>query len=265
MKAVIPFTSLIKLNFSIEEIRTFEQSLRRSMMSSVDAFLESRPEFMEIGKSSIACALIPFENQEILLRNSKKLFWYEYLYNQMGTKKVEFNKNKLSIITFNYDRSLEYFFLLALTNSYGIKIDEAVNLLKTIDIVHVYGQLGKLDHLDKKGRRYSQSLGVKTIRKSISAIKILHEHSGESDEFTEAFKLLRKASTICFLGFGYHPINLERLRIKDLPTGKRFFGTAFGLYPAEQRRIHSLLQIDITFGSKEEAVLEFLKAYPIFN
>ncbi len=259
------FMILIKLNFNKKEIRAFEQSLRNSMMPSVDAFLENRPEFMQIGKAAIACALIPFENQEVLLRNSKKLFWYEHLYNHMDTRKEEFDKNQLSITTFNYDRSLEYFFLIALTNSYGINIVEAVKLLKTIDIVHVYGQLGKLDHLNKNGRRYSHRLGTKAVQKSISEIKILPEHSGESDEFEKAYKLLRKASTICFLGFGYHPINVERLQINNLPTGKRCFGTAFGLYKAEQRRIQGLLQIDATLGTSEEGVLEFLRAYPIFN
>jgi hypothetical protein len=47
------------------------------------------------------------------------------------------------------------------------------------------------------------------------------------------------ADTVCFLGFGFHPINMERLRLAAQPPqrGKRWFGTAMGLSTPERERV----------------------------
>ena len=56
-------------------------------------------------------------------------YWYVYLFNQLGARKDDFNKNRISIITYNYDRSLEYFLFVALKFSYGISMAEALQNL----------------------------------------------------------------------------------------------------------------------------------------
>ena len=43
-----------------------------------------------------------------------------------------------------------------------------------------------------------------------------------------AIEALNDAETICFLGFGYHPLNVERLRVQN-SAGRSVFGTAQGL------------------------------------
>jgi hypothetical protein len=50
------------------DINVFVNELRRSHISSVDAFLENRPEYLEIGKPAIAVALIPHETFDTLVR-----------------------------------------------------------------------------------------------------------------------------------------------------------------------------------------------------
>ena len=53
--------------------------------------------------------LIPKENEENLFTYQKS--WLRVLYNNMSASFEEFGKNALSIITYNYDRSVEHFFL----------------------------------------------------------------------------------------------------------------------------------------------------------
>jgi hypothetical protein len=53
-----------------------------------------------------------------------------------------FEDNKLSVITFNNDRSLEAFLFLSLQNLYGFDVKTALERLDKIPIVHLYGSLG---------------------------------------------------------------------------------------------------------------------------
>ena len=95
--------------FEAEHIARFRETLLTSNQPSVDAFLESWPteEFTEIGKTVIAIKLIGSEKLSLLERKRDRK-WYEYLWNELGTTKQDFSHSKLSVITFNYDRSLEY-------------------------------------------------------------------------------------------------------------------------------------------------------------
>ena len=54
-----------------------------------------------------------------------------------------FEDNPLSVITFNYDRSLEAFFFRALQNLFGLPPDAAEDRRRMIKIIHVYGDLGE--------------------------------------------------------------------------------------------------------------------------
>src|SRR5450759_4664688 len=52
--------------FADREIDTFREALGHSGQSSVDAFLEHQPRFIDIGKAAMAAALVPWENPEEL-------------------------------------------------------------------------------------------------------------------------------------------------------------------------------------------------------
>ena len=129
-----------RVEIASQVIEQFVQALQRSQAPSVDLFLENRPQFEGIGKQMIAASLIPREDYNTF-RPSLKPRWYELLFQLMidGSK---FEQNRLAIITFNYDRSLEAFFFLALQNLYGLDETAAKALVNTVPIIHVYGSLG---------------------------------------------------------------------------------------------------------------------------
>jgi hypothetical protein len=54
-------------------------------------------------------------------------------------------------------------------------------------------------------------------------------------EFSQAHKMIADADRIMFLGFGYHPTNIVRLKIADnLKPNADLWGTAYGLTPSEK-------------------------------
>src|SRR6266498_4216063 len=135
-------TSLRECGFPRDFISDFVNELNRSGRKSVDAFLEHRTEFERIGKAAMIAVLIPKEGQSRLFDRSNNEHWYEYLFDKMGSSFDEICRNKLSIITFNYDRSLDYFLLNAIKSSFKRDENDCLSVLNNIPIVHVHGQLG---------------------------------------------------------------------------------------------------------------------------
>lgn len=266
---------LTALKYPTEEIENFRSQLLHSSQMSIDAFLGHRTNLRSIGKAAIACQLIPCENEANLFRSKDKMKWYEYLFSNLSADATTdtFKNNKLSIITFNYDRSLEHYLFRSLVHCYGLRAEQAVPLLQTISIVHVYGKLGELDYVDpERGRAYTVELNTETVLKSAESIKVLHEDQPDSEEFKDAHHLMMEAETICFLGFGYHPENMNRLLAKPHRfSGRSFLCSAYDLKTAEIDSCRSkwFINIDrrklVKFGGPAQETLEFIREFVVLE
>ena len=264
------YKQLLSCGFTTDEIEGFRRAFELSAQLSIDTFLERRPEFLEIGKATIACCLIPHEDETRFYRRDRRggsYRWYEYLFSRMTATKEDFSGNQLSILTFNYDRSFEHFLYLALKNSYGLADDEAAKLLQSIPIVHLYGKLGELPYLSSgSGRHYRQQISREIIQLCIKAIKIVHEGAENAEEFKTACELLGKVKTICFLGFGYHPDNVRRLRLNELNQSPQIIGTAYELTQAEISGITQLFPGgNISCGDPKFTILDFLRQWTVLR
>jgi hypothetical protein len=234
----------------------FKEALSFSSRSSVDAFLEHRAEYIDVGKLAIAQQLIKSESMEKLFeRNDDN--WYQYLFEQLNASFENFGDNRLSVVTFNYDRSFEQYLFTALKHSYGKDDDEVVSQLSRISIVHVHGVLGKLPWQDPSGcgREYEKTEHKAHIKKSSDAIKIIHEGIEGDTEFTEAQKLIDQAKRLLFLGFGFHKTNVARLGINW--SNRMIMGTGFGL--TETERNHVQLRCGEKLKLFDLPVLSFLR------
>lgn len=233
---------LVDMGLNTDMINKFRTALWNSGKMSVDAFLEHRPEFMDVGKASIARILSRYENPFKLIERTRTTSnWYTYLFNKLNAKEDDFVKNRLSIITYNYDRSLEFFLYTCLKYSYDLTDTDAVNLLKTIPFVHLHGQLSNKAFVDAGGQTYGNFIEDDIIKQAASGIKIIHEDIDDDPQFIEAHKLLSQAHFICFLGFGYDKTNLERLKLHDVAPEAKYFGTAYDKTPAEVNELVDFL------------------------
>ena len=173
-----------------------------------------------------------------------------------------FEQNQLSIITFNYDRSFEQFLFLALKNSYGLNDSEAANLLTSVPIVHVHGQLGPLP-FEPGGRQYAAPFSDDEIRLTAEGIRIAHETAEDDEQFQEAREFLAGARKVCLLGFGYHPANIARLRLKKLTSSPMVIACTHGLTKQEQSEVFATIQRVRIHGSEE--ALMFLRTHPVLQ
>ncbi|MDZ4341559.1 MAG: hypothetical protein U1E51_03875, partial [Candidatus Binatia bacterium] len=62
---------LVSCGFDFGLITAFRESLEFSGQPSIDAFLENRVEFLDVGKAAIACDLIPAESEARFGRDAK--------------------------------------------------------------------------------------------------------------------------------------------------------------------------------------------------
>lgn len=250
-------TTLKRFGIKANTIRDFSKNLAYSGRQSVDAFLEHRPEFLKVGKLAITLSLIPYENELRLFDRKKyETNWYEYLFNKLNAPFNSFHENKLAIITFNYDRSIEHYLITALSSAYGKSTEECAVQLNTIPIIHVHGRLGALPWQEGFKRLYEPEPFIDEVEDVSEQIKVITEDVKDSSEFKESFTEMRNASDIIFLGFGYHDDNLQRLRIKEF--GKmRPVGSAYGLGNSERQDIEGKWGIKLPREHGE--VLEFLK------
>jgi hypothetical protein len=237
------------------------------MQPSVDAFIENRPEFMKIGKAAIVGTLIPNEQEGSLLARGEQMLWYEYLFNKMAENRNDYEQSHLSVVTLNYDRSFEHFLFHALRSSFHLADAECLELLNRTPIVHVYGQMGALDYASHTGRAYHPNVDSEIVRRFAPEIKIGHEDVGESEALKRARDLISRAEVVCFLGFGYHPRNIERLGIAGVAEDTLIYGSTYRMTEVEVAGIYRIVtkgRVDFSRILLWDA-LDYLRNNPVLD
>jgi hypothetical protein len=249
-----------------EYLQDFYDNLLLSSEMSIDAFLEHNQQYSEVGRRAIANILLRKEKHDELFDkwidkwldpNNKDKHWYQLLFSKLNAPFKDFEKNQLKIITFNYDRSLEYFLLESMKAKYSEEHKETVlEKLHAIPILHIYGKLGNLPEYDSSGDQVPYDLfkngkimlseywwGDYVCKASRNIITI-HQAKEINAVIKEACSFLIQAQRIYFLGFGYDKINMERLFVHDganiLQTsdlGRKCFGTSLDLSPHHKKTL----------------------------
>lgn len=237
----------------------------------VDQFLalNSNNEFcLEFGKALIATSIRYFETISCFgerVRNFESEDWYSFLFKRM-TKEFstpddlgKFSKNKVSFITFNYDRSLEHFIYSSLINSFDSqkeKIKSNPEEYINFPIIHVYGQIDQPEW--RGGVEYQAALHYRHFRDLRHNIHIVGENT--STKTNELAELLQKAQRIFFLGFAYAKENLKVLNINSHTKNKQIFGTALEFTEREIRNIKKELM-----NEDQNIIIENLNCYSLLR
>lgn len=219
-------------------VDAFVTRLSRSAHFSIDAFLESVPGDIELGKYLITFCLKQHEDVDRLFppHNSG---WYQYLFNALlNDTSAPFNGNSLTIVTYNYDRSLEAYLYHALIARFSMTPNDAIAALQQVPIIHVHGTLGGISSVP-----YDRTTDVDSILFISRSINIIHEIRDQPDGFcSESFRMAHDAITQCqkviFLGFGFHPDNVRRLKVEwATKPSRKVMSTFWDTSPEEYTRL----------------------------
>lgn len=234
----------------IRQVKDLIYTFDRSSTSSIDLFLTRNQKYYRLGKEIIAFLLAHYESNSKFREEVEKpeLDWYSYLYNIMTeeitspTDIAKFADNKISILTFNYDRSFEHFFYESLFNSFTTKRNEIQGLMHNFKLVHVYGKLAPLKWEGGDALDYQSEYLRINYEGFASNIKIIYDERNSVQ--AKISTMITEAKNIFFLGFGYAEENLKALGLDNpiLHMGQRFYGTALGSTKKEITKVISLLR-----------------------
>lgn len=244
---------------SLRTAKQFLECFDLSGTESVDLFLSRNPRFEKIGKMAICLSILHAEMKSKFRERVEKPEhdWYFYLYNRLMREAThpddysQFGDNPISFVTFNYDRSLEYYLLNCLRHSFeGMDEQRAIDELGRRPTIHVYGkpalpksaESGEAPIL-QYGKEIAEKLPSIDLLGVTDSIHALHEERS-NPQSKWIHEEISQAERLFFLGFGYAKENLAALGLPDvLRADQLIYGTALACTKREIRDIETLLKL----------------------
>jgi hypothetical protein len=196
------------VGFDVERLKQFRRQFLLSQIPSIDGFIQAREEWEREGKAAIAAILLKAE-----AASKEQMFltpdWYQTLFLALKDRENLW-ADHLSIITFNYDRSLEVYLVNALNAAVREDCSVLEERVKKLKILHFYGSLGDIWTERATGVEYGYN-NVGRIIPAIASIHLIGRSEGAKASADEAQSLIRASQAVYFLGFGYDHENLKRL------------------------------------------------------
>ncbi|MBS0630517.1 MAG: hypothetical protein JSS11_01280 [Verrucomicrobia bacterium] len=228
--------------------------------------MEKRPDFLEVGRQAIAASLITFEDAQQRHRESGD--WYRFLSNKLIDNVEDGKSAPFTILTFNYDRSLDFYLYTAFRHALRIDGAELGVKLSNLKIIHLHGSLCRLPWQVGEGpaRDYGDTNGDALIT-SANNIKIIHEQNEGTEVFKQAHAALNRAARIVFLGFGFHATNVRRLLAGgwlDLKQRGMIYASSHGMIHAERQAVERTFSEKIILPEAHSDCLGILRNVPGF-
>lgn len=246
-------------DFYAPHVAAFAAHFDASDVRSIDRFLLHNDQYATVAKAAIAQVLLSCEEAHQLI-NVRQDHWYQYLADQMEAPFDELARNQVSVISFNYDRSLEEYLYRRWCNTHPRHQPKVASLVNGLSILHVHGHLGPLEWQPdaEHARPYRSTFENSELLRASRHIRTIYEARAET--FETAKQMLLAAERIIFLGFAYDAANLSSLGVASFGDhGKEISGTAFELTDLERNEIKRSGMHTIKFGHDVHRSLDFLR------
>jgi hypothetical protein len=231
---------------ALSGFRTTFFSARRT---NIDKFIQRYEEdYGLVGRIQLAATILNCERDRWLDGD-----WYSQLFEEVVPNGPEdLQENRLSVITFNYDRSFEQFFTTGFQHSFRLTNEKASAVFGRIQVTHVYGTLGTLGNMP-----YGKLEYVRDAAQRISFIRDARRPACKS----ELEKAVEGASNVCFIGFGFAAENVELFDASWF-ANKRLLATSRGLSPNRMSQVKKKLKhVEFVEGT----AFDLLNSYNIFE
>ncbi|MEM9280990.1 MAG: hypothetical protein AAGA96_04125 [Verrucomicrobiota bacterium] len=245
------------LPFEEQHCINFADAFHRSQRYSVDAFIEMRSDkFLDIGKYAIAHCLRERENENLLLSAGD---WYQVFFNNILPSTRDEPEN-FTVITFNYDRSLQCYLKMALQAAMGDSYRDGIE--SNINFHCLHGSFHKdreLPEFGKAGEEHNVKLAA-TIKLPCEVVDNLNRNM----VLRSARQCLEDAKRIFVLGFGFDETNASRLfgginfGIKEIHASSVGLGRRTREYA---NRIFRRSDVDSIFGAESESISDILREH----
>ncbi|MGO4441582.1 hypothetical protein [Rhizobium sp. RAF56] len=175
--------------------------------------------------------------------------------------------DNVGIITFNYDRCIEHYLASWLSSYFLIQLPEAQELLKKLEILHPYGQVGKLpwQSSDGEGINFGAEIFQASALPPVSRQLRTFTERVEDDEMMDRMhNLLGTAEKIVYLGFAFGPMNMELLTAQG-NMQREVYGTVMGISPPNVVVIKNAIQTSLPSSRIKTTELAGIGANQLLN
>ncbi|MBX9911761.1 MAG: hypothetical protein K2Z25_24005 [Beijerinckiaceae bacterium] len=235
---------------------------------SIDNYLDAHQDdelVVTLGKLGIVRSILSAENKSKLHLDDHNYTdvsrlngtWYSEIFKMMNEAVSKQNSDKffshIEIICFNYDRCIEHFFLRSLMSYYSLMEEGASKIVSNLKIHHPYGRVGFLPWQSPNQSTVfgAPRVGGSELVRLAAQIKTFTEQQDNSRLISEMQLAVEHAETIVFLGFAFHPQNLELIAPRKSARAKRVFATACGMSKSDIEAT----RVDIAKWLKRESFL----------
>ena len=226
---------------------------------SIDNYLDAHrgDHLLEfVGKLGIAKSILDAESGGLMapspgqrggfLLSRLSETWYlrfvQLLTENVARKDLGSAIERVSIITFNYDRTILHFLRQALSTYYQMPEQDVEEALKKLRIYHPYGKVGDLPWQSRKqGVAFGDADKAKLIQVS-GYIRTFTEQVQEGAILASLRNSVQKAEITVFLGFGFHQQNIRLMRPLYTEKNQRVYATVLGISASDQRVIRRDLE-----------------------
>jgi hypothetical protein len=206
-------------------------------------FYSGNAELVRLGKSEIIRQIIRSEGSSALklnpatgrpaLERIRKTWYPEFLSMALaGLRKDELESafQNVTLVNFNYDRTLEQYLYWALQTTAGITADNAAQVIAKLDVIRPYGCVGGLEWQQQGG---SVPFGDSN-QNHFLLIEGIRTYTEQHQQHIPAriATALDQSELVILLGFGFHAQNMELLKPTNPArgmSGRRAFATVMGI------------------------------------
>jgi hypothetical protein len=166
---------------------------------------------------------------------------------------VERCLDDLSIICFNYDRSIEHFLPWAMVMAFGMELKEAQAIVAAkLRIIHPYGTIGRLPW--QKGEAADCDWGTEqpwNIHNLSTLIRTSSEVQRDQQMLMQIRSAVSSSKRIVFLGFGFQAQNVDLLVDYGLSHDPEIAITVHGLSPTNRASVIRMLKRKLAIEHEE--------------
>jgi hypothetical protein len=209
------------LQIMIDMLRALDYDL------SIDNFLythQNNRAYQIIGEIAIFATILHAERASVLwtdlgsydyistLENTWYLSLFQQIIRQATLKDFIRRLDEIQFITFNYDRSLEFYLYHSLQRYYEVSKEQAAEIMNKAHIYHPYGQTGYLPY-QQSPLTFDYGYFQEYTENDLSQyIKTYTEGTDlEAANYKTAITNLYLSDKVIFLGFAFHKQNIDLL------------------------------------------------------
>ena len=229
-------------------------------ITSIDEFIDNHRGDQEVercGKLAIVRSILKAERSSKLYINPNNIYnvlnfssiedtWFNRFWQKLSkgctADELKERLSSIVLIIFNYDRCLEHYLYHSIPNYYELRPEDAACLVNSIKIFHPYGTTGSLPW---NGGRVHVEFGAEPTPDQLNMLasqtKTFTEGTDPDASDVEAIRShVTDADTLVFLGFAYHPQNIDLLKSSRKITRTcsiGILGTAYGISDVDRHEI----------------------------